>query len=225
MSSTVWTFGPGGEYTATWDGAETVTVTLTSGGAFTGSVAPVTTLAVAQAAAAGLIPAMLALPIAGGGTGKTTAAAAFNALNPNAAPVRYGPANPAGTVSTTQVMMGLGSACVYTPASSGLVLVSAYTTFFTLVAASSVFLTGQYGTGAAPANGAAVTGTQFGGSAVPEYGGGSTAANARNVTLTDLLTLTPGEEYWFDFAVATNTAADEAELQGVVMVLAELPAG
>ena len=34
MASQSWTFGPGGIYTATWDGVETVTITLTAGGAF-----------------------------------------------------------------------------------------------------------------------------------------------------------------------------------------------
>jgi hypothetical protein len=33
------TFGPGGAYTATWDGVSTLTVTLTSGGAFVASFA------------------------------------------------------------------------------------------------------------------------------------------------------------------------------------------
>lgn len=39
MSNTVWTFGPSGLYTATWDGVATVTVTQTSGGAFVESFA------------------------------------------------------------------------------------------------------------------------------------------------------------------------------------------
>jgi hypothetical protein len=56
MSSTVWTFGPGGEFTATWDGSLTVTVTLTAGGAFLGSFAPVTTYQAALAAVAGFLP-------------------------------------------------------------------------------------------------------------------------------------------------------------------------
>lgn len=34
MSSSTWTFGPGGVYTAVWDGVDTLTVTLTATGAF-----------------------------------------------------------------------------------------------------------------------------------------------------------------------------------------------
>ena len=158
-----------------------------------------------------------------GGTGKTTAPAAFNALNPNAAPANYLPANPAGTVSTTQVMMGLG--ITYTPASSGLVLAMIAFGFYTLTAATSVVLSAQYGTGAAPANGAAVTGTLFGGNAAETYAGSEFATSSRPIAFMALLSLSAGTAYWFDVAVATTAAADEAVIQNVSAVVAELPAG
>jgi hypothetical protein len=140
-----------------------------------------------------------------------------------AGPVGFTPANPTGTTSLTQVMMGLGSSCTYTPGSSGLVLVVVTFGFYTLTGATSVTLSGQYGTGAAPANGAAVTGTLFGGTAAETYGGTEFATGSRQMAFTAVLSLTAGTTYWFDVAVATTTGADEAVIQNVSMAFAELP--
>lgn len=59
MASQAWTFGPGGEFTATWDGLGVVTVTLTAGGALVGIASGVNlgNLAAAQQAAAGMVNA------------------------------------------------------------------------------------------------------------------------------------------------------------------------
>ena len=39
MAATTWTFGSNGDYTASWDGAQTVIVTVTATGAFVTSAA------------------------------------------------------------------------------------------------------------------------------------------------------------------------------------------
>jgi hypothetical protein len=165
--------------------------------------------------------------IAQGGSGKTTAAAAFNVLNPNAAPVTYGPLSPVGTTSQTLVMMGMGVTCVYTPASSGLVLATVKLGYLTQTAVTGVNISPLYGSpsGGAPANGAVSSGTAWG-----EAGGGTVynhgATTAPNLyAVSEVLTLTPGTSYWFDVAIATNASADEAVISGVVVSLAELPAG
>jgi hypothetical protein len=162
------------------------------------------------------------LPVADGGTGQITAAAAFNALNPNAVPVSAQPANPAATSSTSLVMMGL--AVPYTPSSSGKVIVVISAVVSSLTAASNVNIGGRFGTGAAPANGAAVAGTRFGGTADPEIG---TALSPvmRSISFADLLSLVAGTAYWLDLALSTTNPADAAQLQNVSFAIAELPAG
>jgi hypothetical protein len=88
--------------------------------------------------------------IANGGTGQTSAGAAFNALNPNAAPAGFAPANPTPTSTTSLVMMGMGSTVSYTPAGSGtlLVVVSGYGQSVT--GATAITIGPRYGTGTAP---------------------------------------------------------------------------
>src|SRR5258708_25891405 len=72
------------------------------------------------------------------------------------------PANPAGTVSLTAVMMALGSTCAITTNSSGRVLVTMTGQARTATAAVSCTTGGRYGTGTAPVNGAAGTGDRGG---------------------------------------------------------------
>jgi hypothetical protein len=163
--------------------------------------------------------------IANGGTGQITAAAAFNALNPNAAPVNVKVATPAGTVSTALVMLGCGSTCTYTPASSGLVLVSVTAYGYCTTASTGIEVGGRYGTGTAPANGVAVSGTRFGASA-ESYVRPSAASNTNSeaIAFTDIITLTPGTAYWFDLAFATTNAADLCTIYNVSMSFVELAA-
>ena len=163
--------------------------------------------------------------IADGGTGQATAAAAFNALNPNAAPVNLKVATPTGTASTTLVMLGCGSTCTYTPASSGLVLVSVTAYGYCTTASTGIEVGGRYGTGTAPANGVAVSGTRFGASA-ESYVRPSAATNTNSeaIAFTDIITLTPGTAYWFDLAFATTNASDLCTIYNVSMSFVELAA-
>ncbi len=82
------------------------------------------------------------VPRSQGGTGVSTTPAA---------PVSYGPANPTGTASTTQVMMGFGSTCLLTPASSGTVLVTIGGTAKTATSQAVVTVGARYGPSAGPA--------------------------------------------------------------------------
>jgi hypothetical protein len=163
--------------------------------------------------------------IANGGTGQATAAAAFNALNPNAAPVNVKVAAPASTVSTTLVMMGCGTTAAYTPASSGLVYVQVTGAVNIATSTTNVLIGPRYGTGTAPANGAAVTGTRFSWSADDGLRPGSTGANGgATLALGDLLSLTPGVPYWFDVAIATQNGSDAASLVNLSFTFMELAA-
>jgi hypothetical protein len=160
-----------------------------------------------------------------GGSGKTTAAAAFNALNPNAAPAQSSPGNPTATASTTPVMMGL--AVAYTPASSGLVQVIITGLYTCLTSSANMTIGGRYGTGGAPINGAATTGTSWG-TGTGDYlvrESALSGTGALPFALTGLLTLTPATAYWFDLALSTTNAADSAEVLNLSVSIAELPAG
>lgn len=112
------------------------------------------------------------------------------------------PADKSGTASLTQVMLGNGSSCTITPTTSGRLLI-------TLQGASTNSITGnvnvqiRYGTGAAPSNGAAATGTAIGSIMV------STIPNINYrvpMTLTAIATgLSIGTTYWIDAGQLVNT--------------------
>jgi len=105
------------------------------------------------------------------------------------------PSDPAPTSSVTDVMMGL--ALYLRPTSTGKLLVI----FDGIMTApnDNGFITVRYGTGNAPSNGDAVTGTVA--SATFQYWGG--VGFSRAVILANL---TIGTRYWFDIAahVAAN---------------------
>lgn len=137
-----------------------------------------------------------------------------------AAPVVSHPANPASTTSATKVMMGL--AVAYTPRSAGIVSVNV-TGYLQIATALQVCTVGgRFGTGAAPVNGVAVTGTVFGAGADPSVQPPAVGAPCA-VALTDLLTLTPGTTYWLDLCLAVpgGAGADAASLTSLSLLLAE----
>lgn len=149
-------------------------------------------------------------------------------LAARASPVSFSPPNPAGTNSTTQVMMGLGALgtnpCVYTPLGGGLVLVTvvAYAVEVT-VGGISMTVGARYGTGTAPAYGAANQGTAFGPVADPSIKISTAGTNAQiPAVFTAVLSLTANTAYWFDLALASSAGADTVELVGVQMSFAEL---
>jgi hypothetical protein len=172
-----------------------------------------------------------ALPLDQGGTGQQAGSAAallaaLGAAPAQAAPAGFLPANPTQTTSTTLVMMGLGSTCAYTPAGSGLVLVTVSGFAYQGGASvNSIGLGPRFGTGAAPANGDAVTGARFGCLTDPEIRPSSTGIGTNGLAFgfTALLALTPGTAYWLDIAALTTNVSEPSVLQNVSMVLAELP--
>ena len=119
-------------------------------------------------------------------------------------------------------MMGLAAA--FTPSNAApQVLVIITGVAATATGAQTVTVGGRYGTGTAPANAAAVTGTRFGPAADAVVGPAAAAAAGVPFTVTDVLTLSPGVAYWFDLAVATGNASDAASVTSVKVVTVELP--
>lgn len=133
------------------------------------------------------------------------------------------PVNPTGTSSVTEVMMGFGAQATpiqYKPTGTGKVLVLLTGTAQASVASVGITVGGRYGTGAAPANGAAVTGTNVStDQQVHPVGTGFTAFSIQGE-----VQLVPGTTYWFDLALATNTIADTVQVTAVAATFLELPA-
>ena len=170
------------------------------------------------------------LPNAGQTVGTT--ALVFNtaqtsATAPPAAAV-FTPADPAATASTANpgVMAGLGNTAgnpsVYTPVAGTSLLVTISGGGLTNTAVAEFRTRGYFGTGAAPANGAAVTGTAFA-QAVQTWRSSAFAAGS-NVAwaVTAKVPCTPGTPIWLDVAFSTLSAADTAQLSAVTVEVLEV---
>lgn len=132
------------------------------------------------------------------------------------------PANPAGTISTGGLMMGLGGSSAYTPVKTGKVLV-----IFTGLIANS-FASGtskpqiRYGTGAAPANGAALTGTAVGNAPVMTNNANTAGLRSGFTCMAVISGLTLGTPYWFDLSLAASAGPTTATLYEVCAEVIEL---
>ncbi len=126
------------------------------------------------------------------------------------------PANPTGTTSGSPVMMGL--AIPFTPNFSGVVQV-------TIAGQMANSLTGgvgggiSYGTGTAPINGAAATGTAVG----AQFGyNPSVAATTISFSVTAIVTVTVGVAIWIDLTLYRATAAGTASIVNLGATIMEI---
>jgi hypothetical protein len=101
-------------------------------------------------------------------------------------------------------MMGMGvTTCRFTPSFSSRIEVTFDGSVFNNVAGGVAAVDFRFGTGAGPANGAAVTGTTVGNQ--PQYGNGS-GTNQSGLSITRIVTgLTPGTTYWLDLSLSATT--------------------
>lgn len=107
------------------------------------------------------------------------------------------PGNPTGTINTTGVMCGLAGSI--TPKFTGTVrAIIAANLGQTQNAPDGTAIQIRYGTGAAPANGAALTGTAIGAQAVIELPTGADQSNG--TCIATISGLTVGTTYWFDLS-------------------------
>jgi hypothetical protein len=127
------------------------------------------------------------------------------------------PANPTGTASTAGVMAGFK--VPFTPAYSGKLLIYVYGRMGNNTANGYGGSSLYYGTGTAPNNGAAVTGTV---ASQPQYSANGAAANQIfNFSLGCYIALVKGTTYWFDLTqVAAGTGT--FSLYNVVFNIIEL---
>jgi hypothetical protein len=113
------------------------------------------------------------------------------------------PTNPTGTSSGSAVMMGLAGSI--TPAVTGRLVITMNGNYANNTLGGGTFIQLRYGTGSAPTNGAAATGTTLG----AEISNSQDVANDNNVfSLTGLVTgLSVGTAYWLDLGLRVSTGA------------------
>lgn len=129
------------------------------------------------------------------------------------------PGNPTGTTSLTAVMMGLGGAAAITPVKTGRIAftISGQMANNTNNDGATVQL--RYGTGTAPINGAAVTGTQAGNS---QSFTAAAANNSSGFSISPIVTgLTLGTPVWFDLGLQAATGGT-ASVTGITISAHEI---
>lgn len=127
------------------------------------------------------------------------------------------PSNPTGTSSATAVMMGLAGAI--TPRFSGRVLIMLSGVIFNAGIGQGATPQLSWGTGAAPTNGAALTGNQVGG-AVP-YVAATITGKAPFALQAVVTGLTLNTAVWLDLALSAQTAGT-ATVSNLSLTAAEL---
>jgi len=134
----------------------------------------------------------------------------------------FTPANPAGRTGAA-VMMGIGSTCTITPLVSGEVQISLAGDLGTgtTAAAGPIIVQLRYGTGAAPANAAAVTGTAAGSAinfTLTNYASGDRLPFS---CLAHITGMSLGTAYWLD--ISLSCASGTATAQNLSMIVRESP--
>lgn len=158
-------------------------------------------------------------PATGGGTATLPAGSGTLFYPASNASFSGTPSNPTGTTSSTAKMMGLGSTCTITPATTGRVQFNIIGTAENSTSGKVTAVQVYYGTGTAPTNGAAATGTPIG------NGVGSSVNLANYQTpfnVGELITgLSPGTAYWFDAGVNAANASGTATIINTTCEAAE----
>ena len=130
-------------------------------------------------------------------------------------------ANPVTTTSTTGVMMGIGASCSITPRKSGTILVIVTGDMDNATAADGAGIQIRYGTGTAPINGAALTGTTAGG--LIKMTNVATVTGSRSPFSSNAIVagLTIGTAYYIDVSLAAITGGT-ARIRDVIISAIEI---
>lgn len=127
-------------------------------------------------------------------------------------------AAPTGTTSATAVMMGLGGTATLTPNTSTRLHITVSFQAANNTVNDGITCDLRYGTGAAPTNGAAVTGTLVG---IAQTRTSLVAADRAGMTFSGVITgLTQGTAYWFDVSALAVTGGT-ASITGVTITAHE----
>lgn len=147
----------------------------------------------------------------------SNASSTFNVLSTKSSTLTGTPADPTGTTSTTAVMMGLNQ--TITPAVSTRLLITICGQMANNTINDGATVQVRYGTGTAPTNGAALTGTQLGAS---QTFTALVAAQKDGFSITGIATgLTIGTAYWIDAALNVVTGGT-ATVTGITVTASEL---
>lgn len=113
-----------------------------------------------------------------------------------------------GTASTIGVMMGFGGTCKITPVFSSRVDLRFQGSLSNTTNTASTTIQVKYGTGTAPATGAAIIGTSLGGVVLAQ----TSPANFQSPFCAGgiITGLIPGTAYWFDFYMVVSTGTGTA---------------
>lgn len=131
------------------------------------------------------------------------------------------PSNPATTTATTFKMMGLGSTATIVPGNSSYVVVNFFGVATIGAANGACQYQIRYDLTSAPANGAAVTGTQLGSTIVANM---LTTQPNLPISMNGLTAgLANGNTYWFDIAVDAFASGPTCGLSNVTISLYEIP--
>lgn len=131
--------------------------------------------------------------------------------------------NPTGTTSSSDlVMMGLGGTLALTPKSTGRVRFTLAGDGFVAAAGNDLTLALRYGTGTAPANGAAVTGTAANTNVMRLTAPGNSYHVPFN-TFAEISGLTIGTAYWFDLALQSQ-GNSLGSVERLTAMVKEIPA-
>lgn len=197
--------------------------TLATVNANVGSFGSATSCVAFTTNAKGLITAASATtctPAIASVTGLGTSVAAVLAINVNTgggitrlgagAILQQSPADPTGTSSGTDVMMGLGTTCTLTPVQSTRVALNFQGQAQNAAAGGVASVQARFGTGTAPANAAAATGTTVGSKVHSLQSSANSAVMYRAGGVITGLTL--GTAYWFDVAVSNISTGTTASV-------------
>lgn len=129
------------------------------------------------------------------------------------------PANPGGSANTTGLMMGLGATCKVTPTTSGRVRFTIIGNVTNNNPNKTTTIQGRYGTGSAPSNAAALTGTLFNNGIVWATPSGSYYAP---FALEGIISgLSTGVQVWYDASVATNDSGTTSSIANLTCLAQE----
>ena len=133
-------------------------------------------------------------------------------------PTQSQPSDPTAITGITEKMLGL--AIAFTPRRTGRVSVRAYGNITCDTTAKTTTVQIKYGTGTAPANDAADTGTAAGIARVFLALTGQLTVPFADEALIDNLTI--GTAYWIDYNAKTDDAGATGRLTGLNIVVAEI---
>lgn len=126
------------------------------------------------------------------------------------------------STATTYKMMGLGSTYTYKPIKTGKVLIIiSGAGGDTNSATNTLQIQAAFGTGTAPANATAATGTTAGLPALITGYTGLTSSNGAQFTLPLLITSTANTAIWFDLQVLSPGGASSIKLENLNLVMIE----